>query len=164
MGSSYLLAHGLGVPVKDARTTITIPAKESTVSGSEPATGCPRGMLAEPPENSSSLSTIQPLKQLSEQKVNHGTGRTEELSVSARVIPEIALHDLTGFEGRCDAILLTTNQKFRPPDEKAPLDDFRKTSLGLSTAPGNGGDYDLCSCRRRNGRLLCGSQCCQIRL
>ena len=32
----------------------------------------------------------------------------------------IALHDLTGFEGRCDAILFCRDLDFQPPNELRP--------------------------------------------
>jgi len=143
MGSSYLLAHGLGVPVKDARTTITFPAKgKYRVWVRTRDWVAPWDVPGAPGKfklliNNSALETTFGTEGKSWHWQDGGTVRISKGN------SEIALHDLTGFEGRCDAILLTTNQKFRPPDEKAPLDDFRKASLGLNTAPGNGGDYDL---------------------
>lgn len=143
MGSSYLLAHGLGVPVKDARTTITIPAKgKYRVWVRTRDWVAPWDVPGAPGKfklliNNSALETTFGTEGKSWHWQDGGTVRISKGN------SEIALHDLTGFEGRCDAILLTTNQKFRPPDEKAPLDDFRKASLGLPTVPGNGGDYDL---------------------
>ena len=43
---------------------------------------------------------------------------------------ELKLHDLTGFEGRCDAILLA-DPSFRPPEDSAALASFRKQALGI---------------------------------
>ena len=39
MGSPFLLAHGLGVPVRDAVTTVTLPGRACTASGSARGTG-----------------------------------------------------------------------------------------------------------------------------
>jgi hypothetical protein len=56
---------------------------------------------------------------------------------------EISLHDLTGFNGRCDAIVLTTNDNMRPPNRPAALQQFRRQHLGLSDTPEDAGSYDL---------------------
>jgi len=56
---------------------------------------------------------------------------------------KIALHDLTGFEGRCDAIVFTNDTNFNPPNEGEALKVFRRKLLGLSDVPENAGKYDL---------------------
>jgi hypothetical protein len=56
---------------------------------------------------------------------------------------KIALHDLTGFEGRCDAVLFCADQKFQPPNESAALAKFRRAALGLPEQPEDGGHFDL---------------------
>lgn len=55
----------------------------------------------------------------------------------------IALHDLTGFEGRCDALLFSKDPAFTPPNELAALTKFRRATLALSDEPEDGGTYDL---------------------
>ena len=44
---------------------------------------------------------------------------------------ELALVDLTGFDGRCDAVYLTTEREPSLPDGIADLDAFRRDRLGL---------------------------------
>jgi hypothetical protein len=56
---------------------------------------------------------------------------------------KLALHDLTGFEGRCDAIVLNSEPAFTPPNEREALARFRNKALGLPEKPGDGGQYDL---------------------
>ena len=56
---------------------------------------------------------------------------------------KVALHDLTGFEGRCDAILFASDLGFKPPNELSALAAFRRQALGLPEAPEEGGSYDL---------------------
>ena len=56
---------------------------------------------------------------------------------------EIALHDLTGFAGRCDAILLTDEAGFAPPDGGPELAELRRVLLGLPAEPEDAGEYDL---------------------
>ncbi len=143
MGSSYLLAHGLGVPVKDARTIVTIPEEGyyriwvRTRDWVAPwdVKGSPgKFMLL---VNNKPLDATFGTEGKSWQWQKGGTIRLKEGEC------ELILHDLTGFEGRCDAILLTSDQKFLPPDEKNELDNFRRTALGIGNTPENGGDYDL---------------------
>ncbi|MCJ7730380.1 MAG: FAD-dependent oxidoreductase, partial [Sedimentisphaerales bacterium] len=55
----------------------------------------------------------------------------------------IALHDLTGFEGRCDAIIFTADADFIPPNEFEKLAAFRKKSLGLPEKVQDAGQFDL---------------------
>ncbi|MCB0633524.1 MAG: FAD-dependent oxidoreductase, partial [Lewinella sp.] len=56
---------------------------------------------------------------------------------------KVSLHDLTGFDGRCDAIVLTTDGKFRPPNQLEALTAFRRNQLKLSGGPEDAGQYDL---------------------
>ena len=56
---------------------------------------------------------------------------------------KVALHDLTGFEGRCDAVLFSKDPAFIPPTEKAALAKFRRAALGLPDEPEDGGEFDL---------------------
>ena len=44
---------------------------------------------------------------------------------------KIALHDLTGFNGRCDAVFFSRNGKVVPPAAGAELDAFRRKILGI---------------------------------
>ncbi len=55
----------------------------------------------------------------------------------------IALRDLTGFNGRCDAILLATGSEFRPPDGGPELAALRRRLLALPESPDDAGNYDL---------------------
>jgi len=61
-------------------------------------------------------------------------------------VPEratIALHDLTGFEGRCEAILFCKDPRFEPVNDVKSLDAFRRELLGVSATPEDGGAFDL---------------------
>jgi hypothetical protein len=55
----------------------------------------------------------------------------------------VTLHDLTGFEGRCEAILFCKDVDFTPVDDVAALTAFRRELLGLPEKPDAGGRYDL---------------------
>ncbi len=143
MGSSYLLAHGLGIPVKDARTTIDIPSDGNyhiwvrtydwVAPWNVPGTPGKFQIMI----NNTALDTTFGTKGNAWHWQDGGLIRLKKGK------SEMLLHDLTGFEGRCDAILLTKDRKFVPPEGKAELADFRKTALGFDIIPENGGDFDL---------------------
>ena len=52
------------------------------------------------------------------------------------------MHDLKGFDGRCDAIYFTTRKDDIPPSDMAALNNFRRAKLGL-LAPPKTESYDL---------------------
>jgi len=56
-----------------------------------------------------------------------------------------ALRDLTGFDGRCDAIVLTTATGFVPPNDDPEMAGWRRRLLGLPETPKNAGQFDLVS-------------------
>lgn len=142
MGSPYVLAHGLGVPVKDATTVVTIPAKGKyrvwvrTRDWVAPwqAPGAPGRFQVvidgAPLETTFGMEGAQ---------WHWQDGGLVDLNGEI----ELALHDLTGFEGRCDAIIFTTDKGFLPPDSGLALVQLRSKYLGWDTLPQDGGDYDL---------------------
>jgi len=143
MGSPYMLAHGLGIPVRDARTTVNILSGGNYLVWARTRDWvAPWGVEGSPGRFQLLINNV-PLE------TTFGTegsswhwqkGGTIRLKKGETIL---ALHDLTGFNGRCDAILLTTNHKFIPPDEPDALSDFRKKSLGLDTIPEDAGEFDL---------------------
>lgn len=142
IGSSYLLAHGLGIPVKDAVTRATFPESGGyrvwvrTRDWVAPwnAPGAPGKFLV--------LVNGKPLA------TTFGTSGAEWHwqdggMVDLSGMAEISLHDLTGFEGRCDAVLFTTDMNLDPPNDLPALTRFRRTALALSDAPEVAGPFDL---------------------
>jgi hypothetical protein len=142
MGSPFLLAHGLGEPVDDAVTTLKVarPGKYRvwvrTRDWVAPwnAPGAPgRFQLL---LNGKPLRTTFGTEGAAWHWQDGGTVRLQSEN-------QIALHDLTGFEGRCDAILFCSDLKFQPPNGAADLAQFRRAALGLPAQPEDGGAYDL---------------------
>jgi hypothetical protein len=143
MGSSYLLAHGLGTPVKDATTPVKFPetgkyrvlvrTKDWVAHWKAP--GQPgRFQLV---INGKPLATTFGTEGA---EWNWQEGGTIDLSAGDA---SLALHDLTGFEGRCDAILFTQDLSFTPPAEPAALAAWRKQAEGLPEKPVEAGPFDL---------------------
>lgn len=143
MGSPYLLAHGLGRPVADARTKLEIPTAGEYRVWVRTKDWVARWGAPGMPGRFQVLLDGQPLE------ATFGTvGATWHWQDGGSVAlrkgsVEIALHDLTGFEGRCDAIVLTRDPGFRPPNADPGMAAFRRNCLGLPEEPKPAGEYDF---------------------
>lgn len=144
MGSPYLLAHGLGTPVEDATAIIKVPEKgKYRVWVRTRDWVAPWGVPGFSPGKFGVLFDKKPLKTVFGTEgaewrwQDGGTVRLDRGKV------EIALHDMTGFAGRCDAIVLTKDMNFIPPNESKTLSQFRRASLGLPEDPETAGEFDL---------------------
>ena len=141
MGSPYLLAHGLGVPVKDAETSFEVSkdgiyrmwvrTKDWTRTwGRDESPGRFEVWM-----DDTAIGVF-------------GTEEPEWYWQDCGTLPlsagthTLKLHDLTGFEGRCDAIYLTTDINQLPPNDLKKMDTFRRKALGI-TGPIDQGSYDL---------------------
>lgn len=152
MGSPYLMAHGLGVPVGDAVTNVPFnqpgeyrvwvrtrdwvgPWKTPDIKPAMRARGFPGKFQL--------LIDGRPLDAVfgTEGSDWHWQdGGTIEISGPQSTL---ALRDLTGFNGRCDAILFTTDQNFVPPNNLPEMMSYRRQRMGHSELPADGGEYDL---------------------
>ncbi len=143
MGSPYLLAHGLGQPVAPAKTSITVSA-----SGSYRVfVRCMDWVARWGAPGAPGRFRLRVGGDLL--AVEFGTegadwhwqaGGTVELKQGQ---VELMLEDATGFDGRCDAILLTRDPEFRPPEGVSVLPEWRRRLLGLSPQPIVHDGYDL---------------------
>ena len=131
MGSPYIMAHGMGQPVPDASTTVDIPHKGKwhvyvrTFNWTSPWTSQDGPGAFKVKVGGKTLKTVLGTKGDCWQwqyagKVSLKAGKTT-----------IALSDLTGFNGRCDALYLTTEEGDVPPSEAAALETFRRNMLNL---------------------------------
>ncbi len=142
MGSPYLLAHGLGVPVADAVTTVALPepgvyhvwvrTRDWVATWNQPGA----------PGKFEVIIDGQPLATV------FGTEGAEwhwqaggAVTLGRRA--EVRLHDLTGFAGRCDAIVFARDAGFRPPNADPEMAAFRRRLLGLEGVIDDGGRHDL---------------------
>ena len=116
MGSPYLLAHGLGIPVAYAETNVTLPVsgtyriwvrtKDWVARWDAPGTPG-RFRLA---LNNQDLAPVFGTVGADWHWQDGGVLELVQGKTNLR------LHDLTGFEGRCDAIILTTDLGFENLD------------------------------------------------
>ncbi len=143
MGSPYLLAHGLGRPVKDATTTVELPAPGKYRVFVRTKDWVARWNAPGQPGKFQLSIDGQLLAETFGTKGAdwfwHDGGTVEIKDRQVR----LALHDLTGFEGRCDAILFTKDLSYTPPHESAALAEWRRQSLGLGDQPSEQSGYDL---------------------
>jgi len=142
MGSPYLIAHGLGQPVADATTTVKIPEAGAYRVFVRTKDWVARWQAPGTPGRFQVVVNGTPLAE------TFGTrsaawawhdGGTVDLPAGEC---SLALHDLTGFDGRCDCVLLTTATA-PPPDDATILAEWRREALGLPAEPETQGPYDL---------------------
>ena len=131
MGSAYLMAHGAGVPVADAETSIEIPeageyhiwarTRDWTAVWKR---GTPAGRFT---IRISGYELPQVLGTNGEKWAWQKAGSLRLLAGEHTV----ALHDLTGFNGRCDALYFSTDPMDVPPDGGRGLEEFRKEKCAI---------------------------------
>ena len=142
MGSSYLLAHGIGTPLqKDAVTTVTVPCdgeynilvrtKNWTKHWSDGPTPGIFSVLIDGQSDGTTYGT---------DSVNWYWQRGGKVALTAGE-HTIALHDLTGFDGRCDAVILTT-EDYVPSESLEEYFALREALLGAPVVKDKG-NYDF---------------------
>ncbi|MCP1381780.1 FAD-dependent oxidoreductase [Runella salmonicolor] len=141
MGSSYLMAHGMGRPVKDATTTVPFPKKGKYRVWVRTKDWAPF------PKGPGKFQVVLNGKPLNQVFGESGSDVWKwypggEIEVQNEQM-SVALHDLTGFNGRCDAILFTNSPTFIPPDKLDAMTAFRKQQLKLTDAPTEASNFDL---------------------
>jgi hypothetical protein len=135
MGSPYLIAHGLGQPVADASTTVRIEKPGTyrvwvrTLDWTQRlgrASGAGAFELLVNGEKSGETLGVGP---------DAWTWQPAGEAALPAGETKLALRDLTGFNGRVDAILLSDDPAFAPPAENHISDRAQWKFRG---APGNG--------------------------
>ncbi|MEZ6057794.1 MAG: FAD-dependent oxidoreductase [Planctomycetaceae bacterium] len=164
MGSPYLLAHGLGKPVADAETTVNFPStgtyqvfvRTKDWVARWKAEGQPgRFQLS---VNGKPLATTFGTTGAEWHWQEGGTVEITEAAAatSANAVPngdgagvsvKLSLHDLTGFDGRVDAVYFVKRMEGQkvtpPPNAGAILPQWRRQLLGLGDEPTVKEGYDL---------------------
>ncbi len=142
MGSSYLMAHGIGTPIKNASTIVNFPEK-----------GIYKVYVRTMnwvPEYEPGIFKLKLDGKVLKTTFGKGDNRQwqwyegETVEIKKRKV-ELELVDLTGFNGRCDAILFVKNQSpgFQPPNDLTNLELFRNELLAIDKNMKDAGRYDL---------------------
>ncbi len=140
MGSAYLIAAGIGTPVPDA--TVRVPVARA---GRYRVWVRTRNWL---PDHSPGRFTLIVGKVTS--AVTLGAARTGdwgwesagEFDLPAGEVP-LALHDLTGYYGRCDALILTSDLGYRPPTGPEEIRRTRSRLTGVPLGVTDAGEFDV---------------------
>lgn len=147
MGSPYLLAHGLGNPVADATTEVAFPEAGEyrlwvrTKNWVE--------TFADKVDAAAAPGRFQ--VKVGGRTVAHEFGKTgaewhwEDGGTVAisDAKTSVALVDLTGFNGRCDAILFSKDPDFVPDNSSEVLPAWRRTMLGIPEEAATEGPFDI---------------------
>lgn len=144
MGSAYLMAHGMGVPVADAETDVVFPEGGKyrvyvrTYNWTSPwFDGKGPGRF----------SLLVGGKRLSADLGTEGNKWTWQyagtVSVKAGKATRLVLKDLTGFNGRCDAIYFTQDSAPELPNTLSDLEIMRERFFKHAQNVVSAGTYDL---------------------
>ena len=142
MGSPYLMAHGMGRAVEDASTDITLEKSAKYRMWVRTRDWTRRWGKEQ------SAGQFQVVINGKPSKVTFGTENAEWHWQDGGIVRlksgvnKISLHDLTGFNGRCDAIYFAADTRAVPPAEADALEEFRNQQSGAPEIK-NGGEYDL---------------------
>ncbi len=153
MGSPYLIAHGIGEAVENASTTVSVEKAGAYQVWVRTYDWVARWRGEEWPERKrakgeapgrfSILINNNPIEG------TYGTKGESWYWQKGPVVQlkegsfDLELKDLTGFDGRCDAILFSQDIDLTPPNSNPEMREWRKKLLGLSSEPRDEGPYDL---------------------
>jgi len=142
MGSPYLLAHGMGRPVKPATTAVAFPE-----AGTYHLWVRTKDWV---PEKEWSPGRFTVVVDGTPADAVFGAEKPEwhwQKGGTVRIGAKrarVELVDMTGFEGRCDALYFTTDADARPMNEPGKaMDAWRKRLLGLPEVPPSAGAFDV---------------------
>jgi hypothetical protein len=154
MGSPYVMAHGMGTPVKDATTNVKFPAPGTYRVWVRTKDWVAKWKAPGTPGKFQLLVNGQPLEETFGTRGAdwfwHDGGPVKVDHAEAT----LSLHDLTGFNGRCDAIYFEHSVgAVTPPEEKEKLAKWRLKALEFPEEPADAGTYDLVVCGGGYGGL-----------
>lgn len=158
MGSPYLLAHGLGEPVEDAVTEVTFPeagtyrawVRTKDWVAHWDAEGAPgrfevlvdgTALVPEREEGEKAPAGVEPTA-FGASGADWHWQPAGEVEISGTET-ELRLRDLTGFAGRCDAVVFSNDKGYEPDNSSEILPAWRRTVLGLPEEPSEEGPFDI---------------------
>ena len=143
MGSTYLNAHGLGKPVADAATKVTVPEDGDyrvwvrTIDWTKRLDRPASAGLFKVMVNGEPMANV-----LGGGEAVWSWQHAGDIALKAGEM-KLGLRDLTGFNGRADAILFSTRPDFTPPPD-ATFEE--RTAWGIAGVPAtivDAGEFDL---------------------
>ena len=143
MGSPYLIAHGAGVPVEDASAQVRLPGKGewhlfvrtfNWVSPWYDGEGPGKFKVAVDGDELSETLGAAGSKWMWQYA---GSFETASRNIS------VALKDMTGFDGRCDALYFSRVKNPELPEDVAGMRELRSRLIRNFNFPSDKGQYDL---------------------
>lgn len=139
MGSPYMLAHGMGAPVANAIAEVAFAEKGTYHVWARTKNWVPGNWEA--PGRFQIIINRKTLPNVLGLTPGWGWEYAGEIDIRSKKAT-VELADLTGFEGRCDAIYFSLSDE-KPPSSSKKLAEWRKTVLQESVAPETTKNYDL---------------------
>lgn len=139
MGSPYLMAHGLGRPVADAKTRIDVAEAgdyDLWVRAKDWVPSHHPGRFA------LLIDGLAVEAEFGANGQDWSWHRAGTVSLPKGEV-SLALRDLTGFDGRCDAIFFGRNGVAPPDGADAAAKAWRRKLRGLPETPVDAGDFDV---------------------
>ena len=139
MGSPYMLAHGMGKPVENAKAEIAFDKKGTYHVWARTKNWVPGDWEA--PGKFQLTINRKRLPNTLGLTPGWGWEYAGEVDIKSKKVT-LELVDLTGFEGRCDAIYFSLSNE-KPPSSAKKLAEWRKTVLKETAEPETVKNYDL---------------------
>ena len=141
MGSPFLLAHGNGTPVANATTKVKFEKKgEYSVWIRTRNWNSPWDTKQAPGRFNILIDGKKLDQEFGTRPSAWGWVNGGRVNIRGSEI-NLSLQDLTGFDGRCDAILFAKSKRFTPPGDKIGMDKLRGKLLDIKII--QEGDFDL---------------------
>ena len=139
MGSAYLLAAGVGKPIKSASTKVNIPRSGKWTVWARSNDWMPKHS---PGKFAVSVAGKEGKTLGARGKRGWAWEKSGEVELPAGPA-EVKLIDKAGFFARCDAIILTQDPSYVPPKDDESVERERRRLKGLKAEIGDGGEYDV---------------------
>lgn len=143
MGSPYLMAHGMGVPVADASSSVEFPKPGKYRVFVRTRNWAARWNTTDAPGkfkiaiDGKELAAVFGTKSEAWDWQDGGVVEVKNSNCT------LTLKDLTGFNGRCDAILFSADLKYAPLSEVSKIDELRTELNPAVRKINNAGTYDF---------------------
>ena len=143
MGSPFLIAHGMGIPVKDASTQVQFPEVGKYRMFVRTRNWAARWTTKDVPGKFQVLingKAVAPVFGTESMDWNWQDGGVIDIKKTKSTL---ALKDLTGFNGRCDAILFTSDLSFMPSSDVQKLAELRAELNPSIVQVNDAGQFDF---------------------
>lgn len=143
MGGCYLLAHGMGKPVAPAKSVVSLPEAGVWNVWVRTRNWCP-GYWKAPGRFKVHVNgqALEPEFGTVQEDWHWQSGGSVDIAAAGKV--EVLLEDLTGFDGRCDAIYFTqVDSPNLPNSDLVALSEWKDTLAGRADLKIEEHEYDV---------------------